>query len=109
MFQLTTRQRRIMAGSRNLPGVSQAISSGMATFTISSSRGTARSCFIQGFSSVRPRDTARKVKARSNWFRSTKEAFSVVHCLNVPADCQRFIVISIVNSPAKLAPLGVHL
>ena len=98
---MMTRVSRAIEGKRSLPGISQAISRGMASLTIRSRTGILTRCLMKGFSSEKPRYTARTVKVRSNWFRRTKEAFSAVHCLNVAAEPHRLAVIPGLNRPMK--------
>ena len=100
-FQPMTKESKTMAGSRSLPGISQAIKRGIANLTMKSITGMVTRCFIKGFTSERPRDKARTVNARSNWFRSTKEIFSTVHCLNVAEEAQRLAVIPVINTPPR--------
>jgi hypothetical protein len=100
-FQTMTKVSRAIEGKRSLPGISQAISKGMASLTIRSRIGMLSRCLIKGFSSERPRYIARTVKERSSWFRRIKEAFSTVHCLNVAAEPHRLDVIPVLIRPVR--------
>jgi len=92
---------RAIDGKRSLPGISQAISRGMASLTVRRRTGMSTRCLMKGFSSESPRYIARTVKVRSNWLRRIKEAFSAVHRLNVAAEPHRLAVMPIINRPMK--------
>ena len=101
MFQIVMKVSRAIDGKRNLPGISQATSRGMASLTVKSRTGTLARFLMKGFSSEKPRYMARTVRVRSNWLRRIKEAFSAVHLLNVAAESHKLAFIPIPNRPVK--------
>ena len=106
IFQRTTTASRAIEGHRSLPGIIQAISTGIASLIIIRSAGNSIRNLTNGFNSVRPSEIARVVRERSQRFSRIKVTFEAVHRLKVIAESVQLANILSSHYPPKTHPLA---